>query len=62
MSVVVFGTFIGCMLLSYAAFASPITKHDTLRQVVFVSNNVRDANLVSFFFSSIKFKFRSVAR
>ncbi|RLU17240.1 hypothetical protein DMN91_011309 [Ooceraea biroi] len=35
-SVVVLGTFIGCTLLAYTALASPITKHDTLRQVVFL--------------------------
>lgn len=37
-SVVVLGTFIGWMLLAYTAFASPTTKHDTLQQVVFVSD------------------------
>ncbi|XP_072755356.1 lysosomal acid phosphatase-like [Anoplolepis gracilipes] len=35
-SVVILGTFIGCMLLAYTAFASPTTKHDTLQQVVFL--------------------------
>ena len=35
-SVVVLGTFIGCTLLAYTAFASPTTKHDTLQQIVFL--------------------------
>lgn len=37
-SVVVFGTLIGCTLLAYTAFADHTSKNDTLQQVVFVSN------------------------
>ncbi|EFN76309.1 lysosomal acid phosphatase [Harpegnathos saltator] len=35
-SVIVLGTFIGCMLLAYTTFASPTSKYDTLQQVVFL--------------------------
>ncbi|XP_071648410.1 lysosomal acid phosphatase-like [Temnothorax longispinosus] len=35
-SVVALGIFIACTMLAYAAFASPATERDTLRQVVFL--------------------------
>ncbi|XP_011872301.1 PREDICTED: lysosomal acid phosphatase [Vollenhovia emeryi] len=35
-SVVVLGTFIACTMLAYTAFASPVTKRNTLQQVVFL--------------------------
>jgi hypothetical protein len=38
-SVVVLGTIIACTMLAYTAFASPVAKHDTLQQVVFVSSS-----------------------
>ncbi|XP_014483412.1 PREDICTED: lysosomal acid phosphatase-like isoform X2 [Dinoponera quadriceps] len=33
---VVFGSLIGCMLITYVKFANPIPKHDTLQQVIFI--------------------------